>query len=1049
MRAGIASLKARLAREARENDQSGVKTVLSGRHDSAEFQKTVVSTPGQPATPQDKPSDPQESRKTIISQSGMNLHRKADQDHATIPEVDQEIPQEHQRTQISQAAKLRNDPQQSRKTILSSSDKIDLKAVQQPSGNGLDEPSVSEAFEKVSVRRSDPNEGRGRTPALSGMQVTPRGSVVFELFQRKAINRTIDLENPKNANSPGDKTRYTYTKHIAEGGMGRVDLVKDNDLNRYVAKKSILDVHMDDGGILERFVEEAQATGQLDHPNIVPVHDIGMDDEGQMYFTMKYIRGKTLEDVLDGLRAGDREYEEEYSSTRMLQIFNQICNAIAFAHSKGVIHRDLKPANIMLGSFGEVIVMDWGLAKVIASPTDTAMITLSNPKVATLRKQTGNETQIGSVVGTPAYMSPEQARGEIDKLDRRSDIYSLGAILYEILALAPPFSGGSVYTTISQVIQQEFETPEKKAARLKRKVHKELNAITLKAMAKEPDDRYDTAIAVAKDINNHLEGRAVTALPDSIGSKVLRWSRRNATTLRWTAAILVLLSGMAYGYDAYYRNTVTERLIAAGDELKDEAGDVLRKFKETNNRYNSFSESANQRIIRLNLKAAEQYRQALETSPSRDDIRDRLVRIYQELWNMAMREDNANLMAVSVDAVRLYLGDKYEGSRQQQLFDGRSTMTIASKPQAEAIYLFKYAESFDGLSVPVPFLRETEAIDQVWLDAFNLDQLDVEGPYKDAGFPLELGEQNNWGGGTLVLEEKLPGSYLAVLQGPDGRYQRVPFNLPRLSEKDIVVRLVGDSATPDGFTYVPLTEFTYGGDSAGAGQEETLKSGNFFITTQEASMGEYAEYLQALIADGKQEEAEARLPRDFGFTLLSIEEGIVVGTAQVPAEWRRTPARGVSYLDAKAFLEWKSGQDGRAYRLPTEQEWELAARGADGRRYSWGSKFDPKFVKLTLGYGEISAEEIAEMMLSSDTRDESPFGVRDMGGSMAEWVEGYFDPTIEGEDPEALRVIRGNAWGLTPIGLECAFRTNGPPNYFHSTIGFRYVFDGPSETQGS
>ena len=285
-------------------------------------------------------------------------------------------------------------------------------------------------------------------------EVAQNDSVLFNLFS--AGNSNEKASGSMFFSNSIRKEKYSYVRDLAAGGMGKVDLIKDNDLNRNVARKSMLGDLVEDPKFLERFIEEAQATGQLEHPNIVPIHDMGLDQEGQLYFTMKFIKGKTLEEILKELKVQDPITTKKYSITYLLQLFIQICNAIGFAHSKGVIHRDLKPANIMLGGFGEVVVMDWGLAKIM----DSEVADFNRNSVETLRGTSGNKTLSGSIIGTPAYMPPEQARGEIEKLDQTSDIYSLGAILYEILSLRPPFYGRDIAEILTAVIQGKITPPE-------------------------------------------------------------------------------------------------------------------------------------------------------------------------------------------------------------------------------------------------------------------------------------------------------------------------------------------------------------------------------------------------------------------------------------------------------------------------------------------------------------------------------------------------------------------------------------------------------------
>ena len=252
-----------------------------------------------------------------------------------------------------------------------------------------------------------------------------------------AITKFSSDEQPAPAER-GD--RYQLFGEIARGGMGAVFKGRDPDLGRDLAIKVLLESHEDKPELVRRFVEEAQIGGQLQHPGIVPVYELGAFADLRPYFTMKLVRGRTLSSLL-----AERE-SPAHDLPRFLSIFEAICQTVAYAHSRGVIHRDLKPSNVMVGSFGEVQVMDWGLAKVLKEggvtdqpPTQPAP---EESLVATVRSGSNlDESRAGSVLGTPAYMAPEQAAGEVNHVDRRADVFGLGSILCEILSGQPAFTG--------------------------------------------------------------------------------------------------------------------------------------------------------------------------------------------------------------------------------------------------------------------------------------------------------------------------------------------------------------------------------------------------------------------------------------------------------------------------------------------------------------------------------------------------------------------------------------------------------------------------------
>jgi serine/threonine-protein kinase len=289
--------------------------------------------------------------------------------------------------------------------------------------------------------------------------------------------------------------RYTMRAMLGEGGMGEVRLCKDARVGREVALKVVRPGNGSRSDLARRFVREARVQGQLEHPAVVPVYDLGRDPAGAAYFTMKRICGNTLEAILEEQRRNNEHFVRHFNRRKLLTAFNNVCLAVHYAHSRGVVHRDLKPANIMLCDFGEVYVLDWGLAKVGTTP--------ETPAAAPLEGQ-GGDTAYGAIMGTPGYMAPEQVRGEPEKVDARTDIYALGAILFELLALEPLHRGTGSPALLASTLQAADARASERAPA--RDVPPELDAICTRATALAPLDRYESARELSEDIERFLDG---------------------------------------------------------------------------------------------------------------------------------------------------------------------------------------------------------------------------------------------------------------------------------------------------------------------------------------------------------------------------------------------------------------------------------------------------------------------------------------------------------------------------------------------------------------
>lgn len=342
--------------------------------------------------------------------------------------------------------------------------------------------------------------------------------------------------------------KYRFIRSIGFGGMKTVTKVHDRDTGRNIAMASIPDAAERNPQDLLRFIHEAFITARLEHPNIVPVHDIGIDSSGAPYFTMKLLRGYTLARLLKRLRNGEPQITAKYNEGRLLFIFMRICNAVGFAHSQQIIHLDLKPENIHVGEFGEVSVIDWGLAKYLGKPaTDDPQgkVKKNNSDIEQV------ETSSGIARGTPGYMSPEQAAGLNERKDVRSDIYSLGAILYKMLTLQQPFSGSKVDEILRNTIAGKI-TPPNQLSDLPHLIPVALEAIILKAMHRNPDKRYQDINELREDLFAYIGGHATNAESPGTLKKLAMFFKRNLHFSLFFIVLILLLIGSGFLIWLYY-----------------------------------------------------------------------------------------------------------------------------------------------------------------------------------------------------------------------------------------------------------------------------------------------------------------------------------------------------------------------------------------------------------------------------------------------------------------------------------------------------------------
>jgi serine/threonine-protein kinase len=535
-----------------------------------------------------------------------------------------------------------------------------------------------------------------------------------------------------------DGERFRLLRHHARGGLGDVFVALDTELHREVALKQILEKHADDPVSRQRFVAEAEITGGLEHPGVVPVYGLGTYGGGRPYYAMRFIKGDSLKEAIGHFQGdeGDAGWVEQSEAHRnsqshrdtarhwwaskarpalrdsgrrslklrkLLRRFLDVCNAIDYAHSRGVIHRDIKPANIILGKHGETPLVDWGLAKAIGRADPS----LGEQTIAP-SSSGSSETLPGSALGTPAYMSPEQAGGDLDRLGPRSDVYSLGATLYCLLTGRPPFEGEDIGEILRRVQAGDFRAPRGVDPSL----DKALEAVCMKAMAKTPADRYASGRALAEDVERWMADEPVTAYPEPWTRSLVRWLTRHRTGVTGVAAaVLAGVVGLSAVLAVQTRanaqlSVALKRETKASLDLAAANGELIRSKQAVQARY----ELALEAIKTVHTGVSEEL---LLKQDQFKELRDRLLKSASNFYGklgalLGMETDVASRRALAQSNFELAdltgkIGDKEAAlAAHRAVLAAREALTVG--PGAEAGLEVDVGKSF---AVVAGLLRET------------------------------------------------------------------------------------------------------------------------------------------------------------------------------------------------------------------------------------------------------------------------------------------------------------------------------------------------------
>jgi serine/threonine-protein kinase len=751
--------------------------------------------------------------------------------------------------------------------------------------------------------------------------------------------------------------RYVIQSELGAGGAGRVLEATDNLIGRTVALKILRSGVTAAEDERNRFIEEVRVTGQLEHPSIIPVYDVGSLDDDQPFYTMRVVKRRSLREVL-----ALPSPRHEWSLARLAAVYVQVCRAMSYAHARGVLHRDLKPDNILLGEYGEVYVADWGIAK----------LTGASPIESRRPASVYAGTIIGTVMGTPGYMPPEQVRGEWATIDDRADLFALGAILYEILTDRQAFDG----ETIPAILDATLHDTPRRPREIAHACPLVLDDLCMALLEKDPARRPRSAADVAAEVEAFLEGAKERERRIDEAQRLVAQARVAERTYRELGEVRTRASAEAKALRADvkpFEGVDRKRAVwNAEDAARTAAASQAKALAET----------------------VDFYSRALGYQADSQDARRGLATLYWSLAHDAARErDEPGRIYYEAAAL------EYDDGHYASILAAKARVSIRSEPAGAEVLAWRYFEKD----------RVLQAADPV-----NLGSTPIRG--------VELA----------------PGSYVLELRKKGHGDVRHPLACVRNEHHEVAVTLYSDEQIGRGMIYIPGGRSVVGGDDDAfdALSRREVDVEDFAMAELPVTFDEYLEFINDLERSGRADEALARLPQ----TSLTNEEKPVVRDEQgrwivwehiiegdgrefcPPTRMGSLPVICIDWFDAVQYCRWRGERDGCSYRLPTELEWEKAARGADERLFVWGNRFDATFCKMRDSRPGFSQPEPVGVFPA----DKSPYGIRDLGGGARCWVADIHErvsamdalaqkepPPRSLRDAAGMRMARGGAWYVT------------------------------------
>ncbi len=816
------------------------------------------------------------------------------------------------------------------------------------------------------------------------VQLRPSGPIDASLLQEAQRLRRSTTNIREN--------RYVLGQQLGGGGAGRVMAAFDWVIGRAVALKVVNKGREAADDFVHRFLKEAQITGQLVHPSIIPIYDLGSLADGQPCYTMPIVKHHSLADVLYG-----ENTKHAWPLSRVCTVFVQVCRAMAYAHWKGVVHRDLKPQNILLGDYGEVYVSDWGVARVMGE--DWESVTTEAPQAAkvALRDTLQRDTKQGTIIGTPGYMAPEQIRAEWSTLDHRADLFALGVILYEILTGQHPFQAKSIVESFANTVEKNPVPP----TQISISCPLVLEDLCLKLLEKDKNNRPASAAVVAAEIEAFLEG-----------DKELKRRRQEIAKLVDQAKIPA----------RFYKALRAER-----DRLLDEARSILSDLNPWDSV--TLKRAAWQRQekaltheteqARALAQAVDLYSRALGQDPDYAPARLGLADLFWACAQQAEADRNDTNRSYYESLVR-----DYDDGRYATILSSDARIDIRSIASGAEVLLYQYKEK-DRVLVPSKeqHLGTTPIIEMSLAPGSYLLILRHE-RFRDVRYPLlcrrreylnlkiSLFKDNEIGDGFVYI----PAGFSLFGGDPDAQVDPLPSEEIRLEDFAIAKHPV---------TFGEYLEFV--NDL----HQEDAKQAQMRLPRHASNNNPFV------------------ILNDQGVWVPSYE-GIIATPGRMfcsEIDVAKVPVFSISWFDAIAFASWRSRRDGIQYRLPTEAEYEKSSRGADGRFFPWGNHSDPTFCKMRKSRpGYCQPEPVGTFIT-----DQSPYGICDLAGGIREWAADIHNE-ISAETAQAaddtspnqhadLRASRGGAWANTMPLVRASSRILHFASSRSSTVGMRLAKD--------